>query len=198
MAEIKPDTDNNPSYDHSHYGMDIRLVADLGYSNESPLLAIFNLACHDLPQLMQEGIFRTTSNMVPELGYIDINSPDIDGKPSPSEYARHLGLREWPSKPAGKSHWVASPTYYSSSHQDAANFPIEQLSRDNITTVNAWNTQGNKDFGYSYLYPDTTNINCIYPRLQPSFRSWWMWPMDRLEAASSHSEAVKEPGYIEG
>jgi len=185
MAEIKQAANNPSSYDHSQYTLEIRLTTNPKEdTDEKPgaWLVILVFHCHDLPQLMQEGLFWTTSNVVPELGYIE---------QSGKHWVRHWRLRQYPNKAAKESRWLASLKFYHSSYNEAANVPIEQFSRGNVASSRGWNKQAKVIFSYDILDP-AINVNCIYPRLQPSFGSWWIWPMGGLEAPPSYSEATRE------
>ena len=117
MSEAQQDHDNSPPYDHSQYSLQILLVSDRRDRREpQEWIAILKFRCQDLPQLMQEGLFWTASNVVPALGYIE---PTTTHNGPPGDWIRHWELREWPNKPPDKSRWVASLALRSAKYQHA-------------------------------------------------------------------------------
>ncbi|KAK0703941.1 hypothetical protein B0T26DRAFT_733327 [Lasiosphaeria miniovina] len=159
------------------YTFDVRLIPNTARHNP-PLdwivVAVFK--CHDLLQVMQKGLFWSTSNVVPGDAYFTI-MPDVDMY----TVKRVWGLREFPDRPKSQSSWVAEISLYACSIPTLANFRLHHLHQRNISSCEAMTDEGVHVFKYSRLFP-LTNINCFADDLHPSYGSWWFWPMDTVVA----------------
>ncbi|KAK3943372.1 hypothetical protein QBC46DRAFT_377663 [Diplogelasinospora grovesii] len=177
MASNTQGANDSPNYDRSRYFLEIRLVPDHNITKNPQLwLVTIQLHCHDLPQLMREGLFWTTSNVAPGLGYFEESNSKSSRLIKPFSVVRGWKLSEFADK---QCRWSGGIYVNAHSVQTVSSFQIHWLSRQNISRVRATDKQGRGVFEYNHQNPGR-NINCIYDDLQPSRGSWWFWPMESV------------------
>ena len=175
---ISNDFDNLAPREYSHdYGLEIRLARNP--DNHDPArdwVIIAEFRCHDLLQMMRQGLFWTTSNVVPERGFYDDRGPKI---------LNHRHKRIWQlnefvdGRPDSQCRWVGTITLYANSVKSLADFRLHTLEQRNISWCVATNRDGKTVFQYGPREPNM-DINCFDYKLQPSYESWWFWPMERV------------------
>ncbi|KAM7220761.1 hypothetical protein V8F06_003830 [Rhypophila decipiens] len=138
---------------------------------------------------MREGFHWSDSNVVPSLGHYEPLSledkEEMEGMEGMEgiggmEYMRTWTLLEDPGNEE-KCQWSAELALFGPSINTISNFRPEQLCRDNIHSVVAFDSKGRSVFCYSCKEDDECDINCIYDHLQPRFGSWWFWPVHKMD-----------------
>ncbi|KAK3380550.1 hypothetical protein B0T24DRAFT_697049 [Lasiosphaeria ovina] len=176
MGNLRIADDPPPREYTRDYTFDVRLIPNTARHNP-PLdwivVAVFK--CHDLLQVMQKGLFWSTSNVVPSGAYFANVPPNTDRY----SVKRVWGLREFPDRPESQSSWVAEISLYACSIPTLTNFRLHHLHQRNISSCEATTSQGVHVFKYSHLLP-LKNINYFADDLHPSQGSWWFWPMDTV------------------
>jgi hypothetical protein len=125
---------------------------------------------------MREGLFWTTSNVVPEGGWLGATKGNCEKHHS---WQRVWELREFADRAESQSRWVATATLYGHSWKPLADFRLHSLDRQNVASGGATNKIGNSVFVYNRS-PDGLNFNCFDEKLHPSYGSWWFWPMEAI------------------
>lgn len=170
--------DHSPPRNYSRdYSILIRLAPNLDKRNPAvdSVLAI-TIRCHDLLQVMRQGLFWTTSNVVPEGGFY---APMEANPKSSYQFKRIWKLREFTNRPESECRWVGEVFLFDHSIQALGDFRLYTLRREHIFFCSCTNKSGNGVFQYSRSDP-TKNINCFSDDLHPSHGSWWFWPMETI------------------
>ncbi|KAH8911769.1 hypothetical protein BR93DRAFT_962999 [Coniochaeta sp. PMI_546] len=165
-------------YATKDYKVSLRLTtADkTGYDNTKDWMLVMEFRCFDLLRIMKEGLFWTTSNVVPEGGWLG---------PTRGSYAKHHSwqrvweLREFPDREESQCRWVATATLYGYSWEALADFRLHTLHQGNVASSGATNKLGNCVFVYNRS-PNGQNFNCFIDKLHPWYGSWWFWPMEDI------------------
>lgn len=149
-------------------------AATYNVKNDWMLSIVFR--CHDLLQIMREGLFWTTSNVVPERGWLsNTTGPDAAFHP----WQRVWELREFADRDEPQCRWVATVTLFAHSVESLANFRLHTLHRQNVRSAEARNKEGFSVFLYNCVVGGK-NFNCFIDNLHPSHGSWWFWPMEAI------------------
>ncbi|KAB5560053.1 hypothetical protein GE09DRAFT_76493 [Coniochaeta sp. 2T2.1] len=128
------------------YALQMRLVPDPARTNEDSetksdwILVHLGFNCHGLLDIMHEGLFWTTSNVVPEGGFIR--------EAENGRLKRVYELREVPDKPASESRWTATATVFADSVQALSDFRLTTLSRRHLLQSYALNKDSNAVFSF--------------------------------------------------
>ncbi|KAK3365017.1 hypothetical protein B0T24DRAFT_638889 [Lasiosphaeria ovina] len=179
------------SYTHG-YRVRMQLLPDPKTIGGAPRdwQATFCFQCHDLLQVMRQGLFWTTSNIVPEGCFYTTTAGDIH---KPHTIKRVWELRELPDKPKDQSRWVGNAVLYVSKSEQLRTIRLDTLSRGDVFRCWAEGKDGLHVFNYSPS-PSLANINCWQDDLHPLDGSWWFWPMDS-PAGGQHEESTGDGGY---
>ncbi|KAK0713456.1 hypothetical protein B0T26DRAFT_677790 [Lasiosphaeria miniovina] len=148
--------------------------------------------CHDLLRVMRQGLFWTTSNIVPEGCFYTTTGDEIR---KPYTMKRIWELRELPDKPKYQSRWVGTFNLYVTKSEQLRTIRLDMLSRENVFRCFAKGKDGLHVFNYSPS-PSLANVNCWLDNLHPLDGSWWFWPMDS-PAGGQHEESTGGGGYAE-
>ncbi|KAB5547259.1 hypothetical protein GE09DRAFT_206141 [Coniochaeta sp. 2T2.1] len=157
------------------YRLHIRLVPDPSSMEKSDWLVHIDFNCRGLLQIMREGLSWTTSNVIPEGGFIC--------EALYFRYKRVYELREVPDKPASESRWTATATVYADSVQALSDFRLTTLSRRHLLQSYALNKDKNAVFSFineSLPGDEPSNYNCFIDILHPKYGSWWFWPIEEI------------------
>ncbi|KAK3938039.1 hypothetical protein QBC46DRAFT_391204 [Diplogelasinospora grovesii] len=119
MAGSNQGANNGSNHDDSRSMVDVRLIPD----HDSPKdpqewLAIIQFHCRDLPQLMREGLFWTTSNVLPEFGFYEM----LGGKGDAFAFKREWKLKEFVDKLEAQCRWFGSVVVYAHAVQTLSTF----------------------------------------------------------------------------
>jgi hypothetical protein len=159
------------------YRLSIRIVADPAtYDPKKDWMLDIEFRCQDLLQVMREGLFWTTSNVVPERGCLAKTSGPMA---THYRWRRLWDLCEFADRPESECCWVATATLYAHSVKTLADFRLHTLHRKGVTFAQANNKTGHSVFIYDRAGGDN-NFNCFLDNLHPSHGSWWFWPMEAI------------------
>ncbi|OIW34832.1 hypothetical protein CONLIGDRAFT_675788 [Coniochaeta ligniaria NRRL 30616] len=165
------------SYATKDYKITLRICANPAtLDSTKDWLLEMEFRCHDLLRIMKEGLFWTSSNVVPGRGWLGNTR---------GSYAKHLSkqrvweLRDFADQEESQCRWVATATLYGHSWKFLADFRLHSLLRRNIGSCWAVNKMGDCVFVYNRS-PDQPNCNCFDDKLHPSHGSWWFWPMEAI------------------
>lgn len=139
-------------------------------------LLCMEFRCCDLLRIMKEGLYWTTSNVVPEGGWLGATAGS-EAKIYP--WKRVWELREFPELDESQCRWVAKAALYAHSWEPLADFRLHTLRRENVRSVEALNKIGGTVFLYN-REPGDYNYNCFVDTLHPRFGSRWFWPMEEV------------------
>lgn len=168
------------SYATKDYQITIKLTAlervpNLHLDSPEDWLLCMKFRCCDLLRVMKEGLYWTTSNVVPEGGWL---APTTNSE-STFSWKRVWELREFPELDESQCRWVATATLYAHSWEPLADFRLHTLRRENVRSVGALNKIDRTVFVYN-TQPGDYNYNCFVDTLHPKFGSWWFWPMEKV------------------
>lgn len=159
------------------YKLFIHLCADPGtYDYKKDWMLAMAFHCHDLLRIMRGGLFWTTSNVLPDRGWLD-RTRGTNAAYHP--WQRVWELREAADKPDTQCRWVATATLYAHSVKLLSEFRLRTLQRQNVTTAWADNKAQHRVFLYNRI-PGAENFNCFVDGLHPLHGSWWLWPMETI------------------
>lgn len=168
-------------YATKDYKITLRIIANQdSYENSKDWMLVMEFRCHDLLRIMQEGLFWTTSNVVPEGGWL---SNKKDSFSSHHSWRRRWELREFADRDESQCRWVATATLYGHSCKAVADFRLRTLHRQNVASVTAHNKDGNFVFLYNWSPKwenEWENFNCFIDDLHPRYENWWFWPMEAI------------------
>jgi hypothetical protein len=161
------------------YKLRIKLVENPATWNPKQDWMLFiEFRCHDLLQIMRQGLFWTTSNVVPEAGWLGQANPNMTAR---YEWQRVWELRDIVDKPESQCRWAATVILYAHSMKTLADFRLHTLRRQNVESAVAWDKNGRKIFLYNAAPGESANnFNCLVDHLHPAYGSWWFWPFDAV------------------
>lgn len=143
-----------------------------------------DVAAKDIPRLMREGFHRTPANICPEKGHIRPYDSAHDTEDKGWELTRRYFLVDQAEPPQ----WTAWMIVYARDLQVLAQFRVQDLSPDQVSSSVAWNQR--KELIYTYCHWDSRlNVNAIY---DDTLEGWWPWPKRAPEATIEVCNAEKE------
>lgn len=156
----------------------VTTATQASYNNTKDWMLVMDFRCHDLLQIMKEGLFWTTSNVVPEGGWLGARKGSGD---MPHAWQRVWELREFADRETSQCRWVGTATLYGHSWKALADFRLHTLHRRMVASGGAYNKSGKCVFVYNRS-PNLHNFNCFVDNLHPHgpCGSWWFWPMDAI------------------
>ena len=133
----------------------------------------------DVSSLMEDGFYWSVDNVIHNQGSM------YHALSSAWEARGFRHGRQWAlvdTAHGDTPRWVARLEVSSPFLEVVADFPIQDLSRANICSTNAWNPQRDLLYNYNIRAPDL-NYNCIFGNDRP-LHGWWPWPRDAATAPS--------------
>lgn len=171
----------NPALTFNHnYKLKLRFEPAFAASSQQsksnpPWFVVVEVRCHNLPKLMREGLRWTEANIDRRASFFD---QDSAWKRKKHPHFRQWILSEHPGKSPKVVRWYGTIRPSAMARETLSSFRLEDLSRDDVASAEAFNKKKQKVFEYDRLQPEKA-INTIYDELHPAAGSWWIWPMER-------------------
>jgi len=140
--------------------------------------AAFLFVKSDVSCLMDEGFYWSVDNVIHHQGLMG------HGLRSTWEERGFRHVRKWALVDTAHGDspcWVARLEVMSPFLEVLSDFPLQDLTRGNICSANAWNPQHELLYNYNIRTPDL-NYNCVFN--DRPLHGWWPWPRDPTTAPS--------------